>query len=145
MLDLAGWGNSPGVAGKSYSMKLLLFVAALCYAAFGLSYLHFKFPAWLFIVAFVWLTLAVLLAVGIARLPHDETNPRFELGHCNGKPARRNRKTGEVQFVIHPAGRVVGTYTYEQDHWIAFHESWWSHFTPQADAPAERVRSARLS
>ena len=44
----------------------------------------------------------------------------YIFGTCNGRPARRNRKTGEVQFK--PNWETDG------DRWVNFDSSWWPNF-----------------
>lgn len=63
----------------------------------------------------------------------------WQYGQCHGGPARRNRATGAVQFVMHPKGRVIadgylgidGTkqdYVYPEDYWVNFDSYWWPEF-----------------
>lgn len=52
-----------------------------------------------------------------------------EYGTCKSKHARRNKKSGNVQFVLWKAG--------EQGHnnewWCDFDSSWWVGFEPYTD------------
>ncbi len=58
----------------------------------------------------------------------------WQYGNCNGCKARRNRLTGEVQFVMWPKGHVTEgsygayDYTYPADWWINFNPVWWPDF-----------------
>lgn len=49
---------------------------------------------------------------------------KWEYGTCNGRNARRNKKTGAVQFVLWEAGEAGHTV----DYWHNFDSSWWSSF-----------------
>jgi hypothetical protein len=53
----------------------------------------------------------------------------YEHGMCIGRPARRRRKTGEVQFVLWKAGQQGHT----NDYWHRFDESWWPCFVAKAE------------
>lgn len=44
---------------------------------------------------------------------------------CNGLRARRDRKTGAVQFVLWEAGE----HGHAEDFWYDFHKGWWPTFT----------------
>jgi hypothetical protein len=58
--------------------------------------------------------------------------PVWEFGVVgeSNKPARRNRKTGAVQFVLWRAGDRQGDYLYAEDYWINYDSSWWPDFKP---------------
>jgi len=60
----------------------------------------------------------VLIALGIA--------DAWEMGTCNGRPARRHRANGNVQFVLWKAGEQG----HEADFWHDFDRSWWIMFEP---------------
>lgn len=69
----------------------------------------------------------------------------WEYGTCHDGPARRNRSTGAVQFVLWPKGHVakVGVlydqiYTYPEDWWHDFDSSWWPKFQPDAPVSPRR-------
>ena len=44
--------------------------------------------------------------------------------------ARRNRKTGAVQFVLWAKGDKQCNYTYAEDYWHDYHKDWWEGFKP---------------
>lgn len=50
----------------------------------------------------------------------------------NTSPARRNRHTGEVQFVLWPKGKVIGGHICTEDFWIGYDPSWWAGFKPNS-------------
>lgn len=50
---------------------------------------------------------------------------RWEYGACRGLKARRNRHTGEVQFVLWKAGERG----HVEDYWHNFNSYWWPVFT----------------
>ena len=52
--------------------------------------------------------------------------PEWEYGTCEGRRARRHRKTGEVQFELWLAGEAG----HEKTCWHNFHRNWWKHFEP---------------
>lgn len=52
--------------------------------------------------------------------------PLYEYGTCRDKPARRNRITGEVQFVLWNAGEQNHT----EDYWHKFGDGWEKQFKP---------------
>ena len=52
---------------------------------------------------------------------------QYTYGFVNNTPARKNNKTGEVQFVIWRAGEQG----HKEDYWIRFDSSWWSQFKPE--------------
>lgn len=52
--------------------------------------------------------------------------PLYEYGHVSDIPARRNRKTGEVQFVLWKAGEQG----HQQDFWHKFGDGWEKRFVP---------------
>jgi hypothetical protein len=43
------------------------------------------------------------------------------------RPARRHKQSGEVQFVLWPAGEQG----HSEDKWIAFDRYWWPTFVPK--------------
>lgn len=47
-------------------------------------------------------------------------------GTCNGRPARKHRINGNVQFVLWRAGEQG----HEEDYWHNFDPSWWHGFKP---------------
>ncbi len=53
-------------------------------------------------------------------------NPLYEYGHVGDTPARRNRMTGEVQFVLWKAGEQG----HQQDYWHKFGDGWEKRFAP---------------
>lgn len=52
--------------------------------------------------------------------------PLYEYGHVSDTPARRNRTTGEVQFVLWKAGEQG----HQQDYWHKFGDGWEKQFVP---------------
>lgn len=53
----------------------------------------------------------------------------------NARQVRRHRRTGEVQFVIWPAGHATtlrdgSLYVYAEDFWVRMDPYWWPGFTP---------------
>jgi len=42
--------------------------------------------------------------------------------------ARRHRCTGAVQFVLWKIGDKQGNYTYTEDYWHNYDDSWWPNF-----------------
>lgn len=52
--------------------------------------------------------------------------PLYEYGTCNDGPARRNRKTGEVQFVLRESAYNDG-----KDHWHRMGDGWETKFIPE--------------
>lgn len=48
----------------------------------------------------------------------------WEHGRCRDRPARRDRITGEVQFVLWKAGEQG----HQQDYWHRFDSYWWDQF-----------------
>jgi len=49
---------------------------------------------------------------------------RFEYGFCKGELARRNKKTGAVEFILWKSGERGHT----EDYWHPFDSYWWSMF-----------------
>lgn len=49
---------------------------------------------------------------------------QWQVGVCHGRAARRNRLTGEVQFVLWKSGE----YGHASDYWHRFDPSWWDEF-----------------
>lgn len=54
----------------------------------------------------------------------------WEYGMCDKCRARRNQKTGAVQFVLWPAGEQGHRF----DFWHNFDRTWWSLFLPNVQA-----------
>jgi hypothetical protein len=52
----------------------------------------------------------------------------WEYGMCHGRRARRNRKSGAVQFVLWKGGEQGHRF----DYWHDFDSSWWPLFLPNA-------------
>jgi cysteinyl-tRNA synthetase len=52
---------------------------------------------------------------------------QYTFGSIGDTPARKNNKTGEVQFVLWKAGEQG----HKEDYWIRFDSSWWSQFKPE--------------
>lgn len=52
---------------------------------------------------------------------------QYTYGFVLSTPARKNNKTGEVQFVLWKAGEQG----HKEDYWIRFDSSWWSQFKPE--------------
>jgi hypothetical protein len=52
----------------------------------------------------------------------------WEHGDCNGRRARRNRLTHEVEFVLWKAGEQG----HAEDFWYPMHESHWPSFEARA-------------
>lgn len=59
----------------------------------------------------------------------------WEDGICNGKPARRNIKAGNVQFRLWKIGdqKHIDGIGHTSDKWIDFDSSWWNEFRPIHD------------
>jgi hypothetical protein len=51
---------------------------------------------------------------------------KWEPGTLHDRPARRNRLTGECQFVLWKAGE----HHHVTDYWHKFDSSWWPEFIP---------------
>jgi hypothetical protein len=47
-----------------------------------------------------------------------------------GQLARRHKRSGAVQFILHKKGKTVADYTYEADFWTTADSSWWKTFAP---------------
>lgn len=61
--------------------------------------------------------------------------PEWEYGTFrDGKRARRNTKTGAVQFVMWMAGEQG----HSEDYWINSDSSWWSTFVPVSPSTAQK-------
>jgi hypothetical protein len=63
--------------------------------------------------------------------------PLYEYGTVNGKHARKNRKTGEVQFVMWKAGEQG----HMQDYWINFNSYLWPQFEPASSVIKEASKN----
>jgi len=48
--------------------------------------------------------------------------------HIHTQTARRNRFTGEVQFILWHKGEKQGDYLYTEDYWHNYNEYWWPNF-----------------
>lgn len=59
--------------------------------------------------------------------------PRYQPGTIFGRPARRDRRTGAIEFVLHPKGKRVGDYVYAEDWWCGFNPYWWKDFKPDPE------------
>jgi hypothetical protein len=79
------------------------------------------------IIALALLCLWLLLLLRLLR------KEGWEYGTCwidGGEPrvARRNRWTGEVQFVMWKAGESQAGYIHKKDFWVNYHSYWWPNF-----------------
>lgn len=78
-------------------------------------------------LVFVVFCLFAMTNIAISMLPKVWRNAfpeQYEYGTCNGRPARRGMKYGNVQFVLWKAGEQ-GCST---DIWHDFDSSWWPQF-----------------
>ena len=63
--------------------------------------------------------------------------PLYEFGTVsNGTPARRNRLTGEVQFVLWKAGEQG----HAEDYWHEFGDGWETTFKPNTEYAGQPVK-----
>ena len=62
----------------------------------------------------------------VASIFNRKNKPEWEYGSLRGQVARRHRKNGNVQIVIHYAGCAGHTEDYYHD----THKSWWNEFEP---------------
>jgi hypothetical protein len=53
-----------------------------------------------------------------------EKQSEWIYGTCKGRPARKHRKKGNVQFVLWKAGE----HGHKEDFWHDFHRDWWERF-----------------
>lgn len=98
---------------------------------FALEYLVF--------VTICFLVLTVILFKKVALVWRKRFPEQYEYGVCNGRPARRSVKRGNVQFVLWEAG--------EQGHavdcWHNFDSSWWPKFCVSATPDNAAKTTAR--
>jgi len=76
-------------------------------------------------VAVIMLAVGLLVAVVMEFFP---STPVWEYGEVDGQPARRDKKRGNVQFVLWKAGEQG----HEADCWHNFDSSWWPKFNGSA-------------
>lgn len=53
------------------------------------------------------------------------SSEKYEYGTCDGRKARRHKRTGDVQFILWKAGEQG----HKKDFWISFGYGWAERFT----------------
>jgi hypothetical protein len=85
-------------------------------------------------LAFFGLFWLMFLGWGIGRFLDRTMDARpWDYGTLLNDVARRHRRTGAVEFILHRKGRIVGDYTYKADWWFRAHEDHWKNFEPYDD------------
>lgn len=88
-----------------------------------------KAMAWAFVLAYLVVVGFALFAIidkVLSKLANKAFGPSYEYGTVRETKARRDRRTGEVQFVLWKAGEQG----HEADYWHKFDDSWWPLFVP---------------
>lgn len=80
--------------------------------------------AFTFFLAYIFLVLFGVYVLISNWWQKKKSVPVWVYGVCNGRKARRDKKSGRVQFIMWKAGEQG----HKKDCWLDFDSTWWSQF-----------------